>query len=137
MSRAPIVIRGAACRKRNTASCTRKGEINVQWIEHWCRTATGFRVSTPAQRREISRLYDEASSPGCRRSITSSRVRGVSAAAASVRADVRPRLDAASPPPGTFLWACSIARRSPGLWQVLRLENGKLVCPELNTALTE
>jgi hypothetical protein len=44
---------------------------------------------------------------------------------------------AASPPPGTFLRACLIARRSPRLWQVLRLENGKLICPELGTALTE
>ena len=40
------------------------GEYAIHWIEYWCRTATGFRVLTPEQRREIRKLYDGASSPG-------------------------------------------------------------------------
>jgi hypothetical protein len=116
-----------------------RGTWATEWVEKYCLTASGARRLTGEQCREISRLYDEVSSPGmppldhldpelaaCLRLLH-----------LCGPMFVRGSTIAASPPPGTFWLACSIAKRSPVLWRELRLENGKLVCPELGTALTE
>jgi len=114
------------------------GAVVARWIERHCHTPTGRRKLSREQRAEVHRLcQDDPAAPPSLDHLDDVELAACLLLNRLCGKDAVPQATiAASAPPGAFLLACKIAKQSPLLWPHLRINNGRLTCPELGAALT-